>query len=520
MNKKIIKILQEWRIILVLAFLFSSFFWIHPNFDKVGLEITSVKEPAVFYGISIGDVVTNINGYEINNMGDFVQATSKLNTSEAVTVEFKRETLPYVFSTFSEMYFPGELKNKTNIGFFVEEIGDTNIEFGLEIEGGTKVLLKPNKTLTQDEVENVIAVLEQRLNIFGIKEIPISYVQDFSGNQYFRLEFAGVGPEQVQELLEREGNFEARIGNKTIFTGNDILSVCIGGTGCYAQITPQESSDGSIFWSFNFEIFISQEGAAKFANATSNMSVVDCTDSGCYLDGSIGFYIDGEPVGTELRISSNLKGKTVTNPSISGARESQIESQKEMKILQALLQSRTLPVPMTLERTEIISPQLGNEFAQNIFFVLLMAIFGIEVIVFLRYRSLKISLPILFVTLSEIFITLGVAALLQWTLDLAGIAGLIAAVGTGVDDQIVMTDEVLHGRGDKRRIESIKSRLKHAFFIIIAAFAATVATMLPLAVAGAGVLRGFAITTIIATSVGIFITRPAYARIIELLMKD
>ena len=515
---KLLKLLNEWRIILVLLLLFLSFFWIHPNFDKNGMEVVSVKEPAVFYGISIGDIVTNINGYEINTLADFENIVSNLNSSEPVSVEFKKEIFPYVYSTQTAYYLPYTSRNKTSIGFTLSPISDTNIEFGLEIVGGTKVLLKPNKTLTDDEVENVIAILEKRLNIFGLREIPISYVRDFSGNQYFRLEFAGTGPEEVRELLEKEGSFEARIGNKTVFTGDDILSVCIGGTECYAQIVPVESSDGKVYWQFGFGIFISQEGAERFANITSNMSVVDCTSSGCYLDGEISFYIDGEPVGNSLRISSNLKGKVVTNPSITGSRTTRLEAQQEMRTLQAILQSRKMPVNMEIERTEIISPQLGKEFAQNIFFVFILAILGVEVVVLLRYRDWRISLPIMFITLSEIVITLGIASLIHWTLDLAGIAGLIATVGTGVDDQIVMTDEVLHGQ-EKEKIRGVKERLKKAFFIIIASFASTVATMLPLATAGAGILRGFAITTIIAICVGIFITRPAYARLIEHTVK-
>jgi len=38
--------------------------------------------------------------------------------------------------------------------------------------------------------------------------------------------------------------------------------------------------------------------------------------------------------------------------------------------------------------------------------------------------------------------------------------------------------------------------------------------------AGAGMLKGFALTTIIGVSVGVFITRPAYASIIEILLKE
>ena len=43
--------------------------------------------------------------------------------------------------------------------------------------------------------------------------------------------------------------------------------------------------------------------------------------------------------------------------------------------------------------------------------------------------------------------------------------------------------------------------------------------MLPLFVLGVGMLKGFAITTIAGVLVGIFITRPAFARIIEEMFK-
>jgi len=115
-------------------------------------------------------------------------------------------------------------------------------------------------------------------------------------------------------------------------------------------------------------------------------------------------------------------------------------------------------------------------------------------------------------------LTLGVAALIGWNLDMAAIAGIIVAVGTGVDDQIVITDEVM--KGEKKEIVSNwKQKLKNAFFIIFSAYFATLASMVPLMFAGAGLLKGFALTTIIGISVGVFVTRPAYAEIVEILLK-
>ncbi len=43
--------------------------------------------------------------------------------------------------------------------------------------------------------------------------------------------------------------------------------------------------------------------------------------------------------------------------------------------------------------------------------------------------------------------------------------------------------------------------------------------MIPLLFAGAGLLKGFALTTIVGATMGVFISRPAFAEVIEILLK-
>ncbi|HMK53693.1 MAG TPA: preprotein translocase subunit SecD, partial [Methanobacteriaceae archaeon] len=107
------------------------------------------------------------------------------------------------------------------------------------------------------------------------------------------------------------------------------------------------------------------------------------------------------------------------------------------------------------------------------------------------------------------------------------IAGILAAIGTGVDDQIIITDEVLRKSGQKTRRGGFQLRIKSAFFIIFAAAGTLIAAMLPLiyvgfsrGTTGIGILSGFAVTTILGVLIGIFITRPVYAKFIELLLGD
>jgi preprotein translocase subunit SecD len=65
-----------------------------------------------------------------------------------------------------------------------------------------------------------------------------------------------------------------------------------------------------------------------------------------------------------------------------------------------------------------------------------------------------------------------------------------------------------------------KQKVKKAFSIIIVAYFTTVVAMIPLLFAGAGMLKGFALTTIAGITFGVFVTRPAYAAVVEVLLQE
>ena len=137
----------------------------------------------------------------------------------------------------------------------------------------------------------------------------------------------------------------------------------------------------------------------------------------------------------------------------------------------------------------------------------------------LRYRKIQIMILIMITLFSEVVILLGVAALIHWNLDIASIAGIIIMLGTGVNDQIVITDEILMGK-TTTTIFNWKERIKRAFSIVFGAYATVVVAMIPLLFAGAGLLKGFALTTIIGLTIGVLVTRPTYASVIEILSKE
>ncbi|MBW2976623.1 hypothetical protein KY347_04210 [Candidatus Woesearchaeota archaeon] len=412
-------------------------------------------------------------------------------------------------------------KGTEDIGLRVFNAPKTNIKKGLDLQGGTRVLLQPEEKLSKQDLEYLIDTMEERLNVYGLSDMIIRDASDLTGNQYILVEIAGANEEEIQELLAKQGKFEAKIANETVFIGGrDIVFVCRSAD-C-AGIDPNagcSSSNGQTICRFRFSISITPEAAQRQAGLTKDLMVIE---DGQYLSELLILYLDDNKV-DELSIGADLKGSATTNIQISGSgvgstqQEALIDTMNSMKRLQTVLITGSLPIKLNVVKIDATSPLLGEEFLKNAIILGVLALISVGAVIFARYRKLQIALPVVLISVSEVIILLGVAALIGWNIDLAAIAGIIIAVGTGVDHQIVISDETLKGGG---AIYNWKERIKNAFFIIMASYFTLVVALIPLIFAGAGLLKGFAITTILGASIGVFISRPAFARIIEILLKS
>jgi len=372
------------------------------------------------------------------------------------------------------------------------------------------------------DIGSLIDTMEERLNVYGLSDLVIRDATDLTGNQYILVEIAGANEEEIRELLAKQGKFEAKIANQTVFTGGkDIVFVCRSAD-C-AGIDPNygcSSSGGQDVCRFRFSISITSQAAQKHADVTRNLDIIE--DNGRYLSEPLELYLDDTKV-DELRIGADLRGSTTTEISISGSgagvsqQEAVLNALGNMKRLQTVLITGSLPVKLDIVKIDAISPLLGEEFLRNAMIVGLFSLISVGVFIFIRYRKLQIAVPMVIISVSEVILLLGIAALIGWNIDLAAVAGIIIAVGTGVDHQIIITDETLRGRGI---VYNWKERIKNAFYIIMASYFTVVVALIPLIFAGAGLLKGFAITTILGASIGVFISRPAFARVIEILLKE
>lgn len=589
--------LKYWRILLLIIMVLGSVFAIGLKsfpYGREGVEIVYISPESPVKGVlEQGMIITAVNNQKVKTLEDWTLKTKDLSGEVSLTANGKER----VFEV------------NDSLGFNVIGIERTNIDFGLDLKGGTRIILKPEENVTEEVIEQTIGILETRANLFGLREIKFFPVRDIEGGVFIQVEAAGVGGDIVDELLSRQGRFEAKVikpvavldGTALMQLGGETIEIDILGNNSlrieniiisvndtfelkniefeYVNATPQQllflatvfgGDDIELVYTdpqrsgvipqgggyqFFFQVLIALEGATKFADVTVGIPKFFDVNSGEeYLDSSLLLFLDDQLV-SSLRIGGSLAGQIIQSPQVSGSESSLEEATQEKLKLQTVLQSGALPVSFTTLSVDVVSPTLGRGFFDAAFMAILIAAGVVFVIVFVRYRRLRISLPLVLIGLAEVIIIVGVAAtndvgiwavvlvinllviglawmkkyeidiyawagailipligMASWTIDLPAIAGIIAVVGTGVDHQIIITDEALRQR---KKIYAIREQLKKAYFIIVGAAATTIFAMLPLLFIGIGLIRGFAITTIVGVLIGILITRPAYAKLIE-----
>lgn len=573
------------RVWILLLFVIFALFAIKPTPNATGVQVKSfeVGGDAASAGLEKGDIVLNFNGQEISTVTDFITELEKLKVNEQ-QVSVSTDVEEYSYNVTSDIGFdvdenltivsvdtaPMQIKETvesvngievSNITSFQDIVSDllpkniikiktkekeiaflsrgmpniavgeaskSNLKKGLDLEGGTRVLLRPvadGREVTDKDIGDIIQVLSNRLNVYGLTDVKIRSSVDWSGEAYILIEIAGVSKEEVKDLIAQQGKFEAKIGNETVFVGGkeDIPFVCRDDGSCSGVRSCRDQS-GQSYCMFKFVIHTSPEAATRHANVTDKLQIIASEDSReKILSEHIDFYLDDKLVGS-LQIDADLKGSETTAIAISGSgvgtdRNAAIQDAVDnMNKLQTVLITGSLPFDLEIAKLDSISPLLGKQFIRNSLMVGIFALLAVALVIFIRYRSWKVLVPMVLTSASELVIILGFAALIEWNLDMAAIAGIIAAIGTGVDDQIVILDEVISG--SKERYTNWKKRIKRAFFIIFAAYSTTVAAMIPLWNAGAGLIRGFAITIIVGVTIGVFLTRPAFAAIVERLFKE
>lgn len=486
MNAKEMKaIFTDWRVAILIILVVISIVAIWPHFD------------------SNGDLQTNLQyGLDLQQ-GAWIQLEFK---AEVVGFETDQQLEPFLEDLSKRLDTQVEVIDATHL-----EIRKPYTREELEpiftAAGGKITSFSPG--VSKSTAETTKLVLENKINSLGTKDAKVQTLTGMNNvARYVRVELAGVDMKQAQEIVGKQGKFEIRV--QTI--GNESEHVLFGDSITSVQ-NPSQEPAGSDHWGVGFTLSEAgasafQEGAVKYGATKDpqNHYLVMLLDNTTVYSAPL-----SDDLAARLQSEKTRQLFASTGTGTYGSKQAQT--------LEIHLRAGALPVDVNVAGSGGVSAPLGERYKMVAILAGLFALLTVAFVIFYRYREPGIVLPMVLINASEIVILLGFIAAIRFQLDLPTIAGLIAVLGTGIDQLVIITDEILH-EGKVPSPNLYLKRLSRALGIIVTAAATVFIAMAPLAVMDLSTLKGFALITILGVLVGVIITRPAYGKIImEILSK-
>ena len=339
--------------------------------------------------------------------------------------------------------------------------GVNNIRFGIDIKGGVDVTFTPPEGIEAEDnqLDAAKQVIVQRMVNLGITDYEsyIDYNNDRiivrfpwkEGEANFDPEAAVKELGETAELTFREGYEVDELGMYTGVTKDNVILVGSDVQTAYAAYTQDNS--GAREWLVSLEL--TDEGAKKFAEATERLYAEN---------GVISIWMD-ETCFSYPRVSAVITDGKAT---ISGNFDA--DSAKE---LADKINSGALPFKLVTASFSTISPSLGTGALEAMVIAGLIAFAFIAIFMIAVYRlpgAVSVIALIGQVAGTLAFISGYFGFMNGSILTIPGIAGIILAVGMGVDANVITSErikeELLNG---KTLNGSIESGFKRAFSAIL-----------------------------------------------------
>jgi len=486
MNAKEMKALvTDWRVATLIILIVLSVIAIYPHIDQNGHVATNLQ-----YGLDL-------------QQGAWIQLELH---AEVVSFTTDRPVSDFI-SNLSQSLDTNVEQVDANHLEIRKSFTQQELETKFSDAGGT--LTNYQQGVSKTTADDVKSILENKINTLGTKDAKVNTLTGLNNvARYVRVELAGVDMNEAQQIVGKQGKFEIRVqttGNATehVIFGDDITSVQ----------TPTQVPAGSNIWGVQFTM--SQAGATAFQDAAIKYGATDDPDKHYLIMLLDNKTVYSAPLSTAL--ATSLKTQPVTQ--LVATTGSGTSGSQQATNLEIHLHAGALPVDVSVAGSGGTSAPLGERYKEMALLAGIIALITVGFVIYYRYREPSIVLPMILINASEVLILLGFIALIKFQMDLPTIAGLIAVMGTGIDQLVIITDEILHeGRVPSPNL--YLKRLARALGIIVIAAATVVIAMLPLALMDLSTLKGFAIITILGVLVGVIITRPAYGKIImEILSK-
>ncbi|MEO5354734.1 MAG: protein translocase subunit SecD [Magnetococcus sp. XQGC-1] len=191
---------------------------------------------------------------------------------------------------------------------------------------------------------------------------------------------------------------------------------------------------------------------------------------------------------------------------------------QESKNLALLLRSGSLPTTLSIIEEKIIGPSLGENNIKNSIKSLMLSFIIITLFMIIKYKKLGIISTIALIT--NISLMISIMSILNVTLTLSGLAGIILTIGMSIDSNILIFERIKEEAKINSNINTIvKNGFENALSSITDANITTLLMALILFLMGSGPIKGFAIALSLGIITSIYSALIVTKSIIEFLIE-
>jgi len=378
---------------------------------------------------------------------------------------------------FKNLFFK---QQENTVNNFISEYN--KFELDLEFKQN-KAFIKFSKfgliSLNNAALKQSIEIIRRRIDDVGTKEPTILQ----RGDKRILVELPGIdNPERIKELLGKTAQLTFRIVSEDDGFGSEklILSenneeltvskrIVISGDNLVDAQPQFDNQSNQPLVHFNLD----RLGAQKFGRVT--------TDN----------------IGRRLAIvldDSVISAPTIREPITGGSGTiSGGFSFQEATDLALLLRSGALPAPINIIEERTVGPDLGKDSIDAGLFSLIIGFILVIIFMFIKYRIFGLVSNISLI--ANLFMMLGILTILEATLTLPGIAGIILTVGMAVDSNVLIYERIKEElKTEKSIIHAFDTGYNKAKITVIDANITTLIAAVILFIFGSGPVKGFAVT--------------------------
>jgi len=329
-------------------------------------------------------------------------------------------------------------------------------------------------------LDQSLEIVRKRIDEIGTKDPTIIK----RGNDRILIELPGLDdPNRIKKLLGQTASLSFRLVSSVEDDfGSELLQldntedkikinkrVLLSGENLVNARAAVDNITGQAIVSFTLD----RSGAKKFARVTTN---------------NIG-----------KRLAIILDNKIISSPQISESiigGSGQITGNftfQSAADLALLLRSGALPAPLTILEERTVGPDLGEDSIKSGSLSLLIGFLLVIIYMFIKYRFMGIIANIALI--ANLILLMGLLTILEATLTLPGIAGIILTVGMAVDANVLIFERIKEeSKTEKSLIHAFDIGYKKAQTAVLDANITTLISAIILFFLGSGPVKGFAVT--------------------------